>query len=80
MAHDVDFLIVGSGVAKGRNLGSIDMRQIAPTFARILDVELPAATQPPLDLQRMFHSLLARREARTGARPTAVVDVTLRRE
>lgn len=45
------FLIVGNGIAKGRNLGSIDMRQTAPTFARILDVELPAAIQPPLDLQ-----------------------------
>jgi predicted AlkP superfamily pyrophosphatase or phosphodiesterase len=44
------FLIVGHGIAKGRNLGSIDMRQIAPTFAKILDVELPAAKQAPLDL------------------------------
>lgn len=44
------FLIVGAGIAKGHNLGSIDMRQIAPTFARILGVELPTATQPPLAL------------------------------
>jgi predicted AlkP superfamily pyrophosphatase or phosphodiesterase len=45
------FLIVGQGIAKGRNIGSIDMRQIAPTFATLLGVELPAATQPALDLQ-----------------------------
>jgi hypothetical protein len=45
------FLIVGKGIGKGRNLGSIDMRQIAPTFARILGVELPTATQSPLDLR-----------------------------
>ena len=42
------FFIAGNGIAKGRNLGTIDMRQIAPTFARILHVELPAATRPPL--------------------------------
>jgi predicted AlkP superfamily pyrophosphatase or phosphodiesterase len=45
------FLIVGKGIGRGRNLGSIDMRQIAPTFARILGVELPTATQSPLDLR-----------------------------
>jgi hypothetical protein len=45
------FLIMGKGIAQGRNLGSIDMRQIAPTFARVLNVELPTATQAPLDLQ-----------------------------
>jgi predicted AlkP superfamily pyrophosphatase or phosphodiesterase len=44
------FFITGAGIAKGRNLGSIDMRQIAPTFARILDVPLPRATQEPLDV------------------------------
>jgi hypothetical protein len=44
------FLIAGHGIAKGRNLGSIDMRQIAPTFAALLGVELPTATQPALDL------------------------------
>jgi hypothetical protein len=45
------FLIIGQGIAKGLNLGSIDMRQIAPTFARLLNVELPTATQAPLDVQ-----------------------------
>jgi predicted AlkP superfamily pyrophosphatase or phosphodiesterase len=45
------FFVIGAGVAKGRNLGSIDMRQIAPTFARILDVALPTATRSPLDVR-----------------------------
>jgi hypothetical protein len=44
------FFIVGHGIAKGRNLGSVDMRQLAPTFAKILDVKLPSATQRSLDL------------------------------
>jgi predicted AlkP superfamily pyrophosphatase or phosphodiesterase len=37
------FFLVGPGVAKGRNLGEIDMRQIAPTLADILKVHLAAA-------------------------------------
>jgi predicted AlkP superfamily pyrophosphatase or phosphodiesterase len=37
------FFIMGRGVAAGRDLGVIDMRQIAPTFAGILGVKLPAA-------------------------------------
>jgi hypothetical protein len=41
------FFILGKGVARGRNLGVIDMRQIAPTVAGILGVSLPAAKQPP---------------------------------
>jgi len=45
------FFITGAGIAKGRNLGSIDMRQIAPTFARILEVPLPSATRPPLQVR-----------------------------
>jgi predicted AlkP superfamily pyrophosphatase or phosphodiesterase len=46
------FLISGDSIAKGRDLGMIDMRQIAPTFARILGVTLPAAKQPPVDVGR----------------------------
>jgi predicted AlkP superfamily pyrophosphatase or phosphodiesterase len=45
------FLITGKGIAKGRDLGSIDMLRIAPTFARILNVELPTAIEGPLDVQ-----------------------------
>jgi predicted AlkP superfamily pyrophosphatase or phosphodiesterase len=42
------FFIMGPGIARGRRLGVIDMRQIAPTLAAILGVPLPAATQPKL--------------------------------
>jgi predicted AlkP superfamily pyrophosphatase or phosphodiesterase len=42
------FFIAGSGIARGRDLGLIDMRQIAPTVAQLLGVRLPAATQAPL--------------------------------
>jgi predicted AlkP superfamily pyrophosphatase or phosphodiesterase len=37
------FMMMGRGVARGRNLGEIDMRSIAPTLARILGVPLPDA-------------------------------------
>lgn len=37
------FFIVGPGIAKGRNLGRIDMRDIAPTLARFLGVSLDKA-------------------------------------
>ena len=42
------FFIMGRGIARGRDLGSIDMRQIAPTVARILNVTLPTAKERPL--------------------------------
>jgi predicted AlkP superfamily pyrophosphatase or phosphodiesterase len=45
------FFVLGKGVARGRNLGVIDMRQIAPTVAGILGVSLPAAKQPALNLR-----------------------------
>ena len=37
------FFIVGEGVPAGRNLGSIDMRDVAPTLAGKLGVTLPRA-------------------------------------
>jgi predicted AlkP superfamily pyrophosphatase or phosphodiesterase len=37
------FLIEGKGVPAGKNLGAIDMRDIAPTLARSLGVSLPDA-------------------------------------
>jgi len=46
------FLLTGPGVARGRDLGVIDMRQIAPTLARILHVQLPTAKQPPVHYER----------------------------
>ena len=42
------FFIAGEGIARGRDLGLIDMRQIAPTVARLLGVRLSSATQAPL--------------------------------
>jgi predicted AlkP superfamily pyrophosphatase or phosphodiesterase len=42
------FFILGQGMAAGKNLGLIDMRQIAPTLASILNVKLESAIQPVL--------------------------------
>ncbi len=42
------FLIMGKGVAKGRNLGEIDMRSIAPTLAKFMKVDLPQAEVPAI--------------------------------
>jgi predicted AlkP superfamily pyrophosphatase or phosphodiesterase len=44
------FFIVGGGVAHGKDLGVIDMRQIAPTLAGVLGVALPTAQQKPLPI------------------------------
>ncbi len=44
------FFIRGRGIAAGRDLGVIDMRQIAPTIAQLLGVKLKEAQQPPLKL------------------------------
>jgi hypothetical protein len=38
----------GPNIAKGKNLGIIDMRQIAPTVARELGIVLPSAKLPAL--------------------------------
>jgi predicted AlkP superfamily pyrophosphatase or phosphodiesterase len=45
------FFIVGPQVAKGRWLGEIDMRQIAPTLADILHVRLAAAEMAGIALK-----------------------------
>jgi predicted AlkP superfamily pyrophosphatase or phosphodiesterase len=37
------FFVIGKGIAHGRDLGVIDMRQIAPTVASLLSVKLPAS-------------------------------------
>jgi predicted AlkP superfamily pyrophosphatase or phosphodiesterase len=42
------FFIKGTGIASGFDLGIIDMRQIAPTFAKALDLPMPAARHAPL--------------------------------
>jgi predicted AlkP superfamily pyrophosphatase or phosphodiesterase len=45
------FFAVGAGIARHRDLGVIDMRQIAPTVARILGVAMPSARATPLHVQ-----------------------------
>ncbi len=40
---EASFFIAGAGVAAGRNLGRIDMRDVAPTLAGLLGVKLPSA-------------------------------------
>ncbi len=45
------FFISGAGIAHHRDLGVIDMRQIAPTVAKILNVSLPDAKSAPLSVQ-----------------------------
>jgi predicted AlkP superfamily pyrophosphatase or phosphodiesterase len=45
------FFLKGTRVA-ARNVGVIDMRQIAPTFAAVLGVELPQARLPAVDIRR----------------------------
>lgn len=42
------FMMMGKNIPKARNLGTIDMRVIAPTLARIMGVGLPDAELDPL--------------------------------
>jgi predicted AlkP superfamily pyrophosphatase or phosphodiesterase len=44
------FFIAGAGIAHHRDLGVIDMRQIAPTVAKILNVPMPTAKAQPLQI------------------------------
>jgi predicted AlkP superfamily pyrophosphatase or phosphodiesterase len=46
------FFAVGAGIARHRNLGVVDMRQIAPTVAKILKVQMPTAKEKPLHVER----------------------------
>lgn len=48
---DSSFFIAGPGVASGRDLGHIDMRDIAPTLAALLGVPLPSAEGHRLTLR-----------------------------
>lgn len=45
------FFITGPGIAAGKNLGTIDMRQIAPTLAGELKIALPSAKAPLLPVR-----------------------------
>jgi len=44
-------LLVGAGVAPHRDPGDIDMRQIAPTVAKILGVAMPTALATPFNVK-----------------------------
>jgi predicted AlkP superfamily pyrophosphatase or phosphodiesterase len=44
--------VVGKGIASHRDLGLIDMRQIAPTVADLLGVPLPTAKAKPLPVRQ----------------------------
>ncbi len=44
------FFISGTGIARGRDLGIIDMRQIAPTLAHILGAGVAVGHQVPLNV------------------------------
>jgi predicted AlkP superfamily pyrophosphatase or phosphodiesterase len=44
------FFIAGEGIARGRDLGVIDMRQIAPTLAHLLNVRLDSSRATPLNV------------------------------
>jgi predicted AlkP superfamily pyrophosphatase or phosphodiesterase len=44
------FFVAGKGIAAGRDLGTIDMRQIAPSLAGLLGVPFPSAKEQPLHL------------------------------
>ncbi len=46
------FFMAGTGIARHRDLGVIDMRQIAPTVAELLDVPMPSAKAPPLPVRQ----------------------------
>lgn len=45
------FVIAGPGIAPGRKLGQIDMRDIAPTLAALIGVQLPSAEGRRLTLR-----------------------------
>ena len=45
------FFAVGKGIARHRDLGMVDMRQVAPTVAKILKVPMPTAKQKALHVE-----------------------------
>ena len=44
------FIIAGKGIRGGADLGSIDMRSIAPTLAKLMGVPFPSAEMPAQDI------------------------------
>jgi predicted AlkP superfamily pyrophosphatase or phosphodiesterase len=47
---DASFFIAGPGIQNGLDLGSIDMRSIAPTLAKVLGIPFPTADLPALNV------------------------------
>ena len=45
------FFVAGQGIAKNKDFGIIDMRQVGPTVAQLLGIALPTATQPTLAIR-----------------------------
>ncbi len=45
------FFLVGPGIAHSKNLGVVDMRQIAPSIANLLGLHMPTAEAAPLPLK-----------------------------
>jgi predicted AlkP superfamily pyrophosphatase or phosphodiesterase len=45
------FFVNGQGIVAGKNLGIVDMKQIAPTLAQLLQISLPTARSPALQVQ-----------------------------
>nr|WP_047167437.1 ectonucleotide pyrophosphatase/phosphodiesterase [Sphingomonas sp. Y57] len=45
------FMVMGPDIAAGKDLGTIDIRSVAPTLAKLLDVSMPAAEAPAVDLR-----------------------------
>ena len=45
------FFAAGRGIARHRDLGLIDMRQVAPRVAQLQAIELPSARTAPLPLR-----------------------------
>jgi hypothetical protein len=50
-AMHASFFALGAGIAHHRDLGVVDMRQIAPTVAKILHAPMPTAKATPLNIQ-----------------------------
>lgn len=44
------FIVQGQGIRRGADLGTIDMRSIAPTLARAMGVPFPTAEAPAVDI------------------------------
>lgn len=44
------FLITGPGIQKRKDIGNIDMRSIAPTLAKVMDISFPSADLGPLPI------------------------------